>query len=115
MKNYVQVGDTITVSAPSAVSSGDYVVVGAIRGVAAYDAAPGDPAEVVTEGVFTLPKVAADVVAVGDLMYWDAVQSKLTKIGTGSRPLVGVAVKAAGAGIATVDVKLGAHGLTGPA
>ena len=114
MKNYVQVGDTITVSAPSAVSSGDYVVVGAIRGVAAYDAAQGEPVEVATEGVFTLPKVAADVVAAGDLLYWTGTACTKTA-GTGGKPLVGVAVKAAGNGAATVDVSLGVHGLTGPA
>jgi len=114
MKNYVQEGKTLTVTAPAAVASGDYVVVGAIRGVAAYDAGQGEPVEVATEGVFTLPKVAADVVAAGDLLYWNG--TACTKAaGSGSKPLVGVAVKAAGSGVATVDVKLGVNGLTGPA
>jgi len=114
MKNYVQEGKTLTVTAPAAVASGDYVVVGAIRGVAAYDAASGEPVEVATEGVFTLPKVAAEDIAVGDLLYWTGTACTKTA-GTGSKPLVGVAVKAAGNGVATVDVKLGVHGLTGPA
>ena len=114
MKNYVQEGKTITVTAPSAVASGQYVVVGAIRGVAAFDAAQGEPVEVATEGVFTLPKVAADNVAVGDLLYWNG--SACTKTaGTGSRPLMGVAVKPAAANSTMVAVKLGVHGLTGPA
>ena len=116
MKNYVQQGNTITVTAPAAVVSGQYVTVGAIRGVAAYDAAQGEPVEVVTEGVFTLPKKAADVVAAGDLLYWDATNGYLTvTAGTGSKPLVGVAVKAAGNGAMSVDIKLGVHGITGPA
>jgi len=116
MTNYIQEGNTITVTAPAAVLSGDYVVVGAIRGVACYDAASGAAVEVATEGVFTLPKVAADAVAAGDLLYWDATAGKATKAaGTGSKPLVGVAVKAAGNGVSSVDVKLGVHGLTGPA
>jgi predicted RecA/RadA family phage recombinase len=114
MKNYVQEGKTITVTAPAAVTSGQYVVVGAIRGVAAYDAAQGEPVEVATEGVFTLPKVAADSIAAGDLLYWNGTACTKTA-GTGSKPLVGVAVKAAGAGVTTVAVKLGVHGLTGPA
>ena len=114
MKNYVQEGKTITVTAPAAVTSGQYVVVGAIRGVAAFDAAQGEPVELATEGVFTLPKVAADNIAAGDLLYWNG--TACTKVpGSGSRPLVGVAVKAAGNGVATVNVKLGVHGLTGPA
>jgi|DewCreStandDraft_4_1066084.scaffolds.fasta_scaffold16191_3 predicted RecA/RadA family phage recombinase len=116
MKNYVQEGKSLPVTAPAAVASGQYVTVGSIRGVAAYDAPQGEPVEVVTEGVFTLPKATADNVAAGDLLYWDAAAGKATKTaGTGSKPLVGVAVKAAGNGVATVDVKLGVHGLTGPA
>jgi predicted RecA/RadA family phage recombinase len=114
MKNYVQEGKTITVTAPSAVASGQYVVVGAIRGVAAFDAAQGEPVELVSEGTFTLPKVAADNIAAGDLLYWTGTACTKTA-GTGSKPLVGVAVKPAGSGVATVAVKLGAHGLTGPA
>jgi len=114
MKNYVQEGKTLTVTAPAAVVSGQFVTVGAIRGVVAYDAAQGEPVELATEGVFTLPKVAAEDIAVGDLLYWNG--SACTKTaGTGSKPLVGVAVKAAGAGVTTVAVKLGVHGLTGPA
>ena len=114
MKNYVQEGKTITVTAPAAVTSGQYVVVGAIRGVAAFDAAQGEPVELATEGVFTLPKVAADNIAAGDLLYWNGTACTKTA-GSGSRPLVGVAIKPAGNGVATVNVKLGVHGLTGPA
>jgi len=114
MKNYVQEGKTLTVTAPAAVTSGQYVTVGSIRGVAAYDAAQDEPVELVTEGVFTLPKVGADNVAAGDLLYWNGTACTKTA-GTGSKPLVGVAVKAAGSGVTTVAVKLGVHGLTGPA
>jgi predicted RecA/RadA family phage recombinase len=114
MKNYVQEGKTITVTAPAAVASGQYVVVGAIRGVAAFDAASGEPVELATEGVFTLPKVAADNIAAGDLLYWTGTACTKTA-GTGSKPLVGVATKPAAVNATTVQVKLGAHGLTGPA
>jgi len=114
MKNYVQEGKTLTVTAPSAVTSGQYVVVGAIRGVAAYDAASGEPVELATEGVFMLPKVAAEDIAVGDLLYWNGTACTKTP-GTGSKPLVGVAVKPAAAATGIVTVKLGAAGQTGPA
>jgi predicted RecA/RadA family phage recombinase len=114
MKNYVMEGKTITVTAPAPVASGQFVTVGAIRGVAAYDAASGEPVEVATEGVFTLPKVAADSIVPGDLLYWTG--TACTKVpGTGSKPLVGVAIKPAAVNSTTVTVKLGVHGLTGPA
>jgi predicted RecA/RadA family phage recombinase len=114
MKNFVQEGKTLTVTAPSAITSGQYVIVGAIRGVAAHDAEGGARLELATEGVFTLPKVLADVIAAGDLLYWTGTACTKTA-GTGSKPLVGVAVRAAGNGAATVNVKLGVHGITGPA
>jgi len=114
MKNYVQEGKTVTVTAPAAVTSGQFVTVGAIRGVAAFDAAQGEPVEVASEGVFTLPKVAADNIAAGDLLYWTGTACTKTA-GTGSKPLVGVATKPAAANSTTVQVKLGTHGLTGPA
>ena len=114
MKNYVQEGKTLTVTAPSAVASGQFITVGAIRGVAAFDAAQGESVELATEGVFTLPKVAADSIAAGDLLYWTGTACTKTA-GAGSKPLVGVAVKPAAANSTTVQVKLGTHGLTGPA
>ena len=114
MKNFVQEGKVITTTAPANVTSGQYVTVGAIRGVAAFDAAQGEPVELAVEGVFNLPKVVSDNIAAGDLLYWNG--TACTKVpGSGSRPLVGVAVKAAGNGVTTVAVKLGVHGLTGPA
>jgi len=117
MQNYIQPGNNITVAAPvGGVTSGQLVVIGALIGVASTTQAAGANVEIVTGGVFEIPKVAADDIGVGDKLYWDAAQSKLTKAaGTGSKPLVGVAVKAAGAAVATVYCKLGVHGLTGPA
>jgi predicted RecA/RadA family phage recombinase len=116
MKNYVQTGNTLTVAAPAAVSSGDLVVVGSIIGVAACDAESGADVELDTEGVFTLPKVTTDDIAQGDKLYWDSSVSKLTKTaGSGSKPLVGVARAAAGNGVTTVECRLMLTGQTGPA
>ncbi len=117
MKNYIQPGNNITVAAPAGgVTSGQLVVIGSLIGVASTTQAAGANVEIATSGVYELPKVAADAIVAGDKLYWDAGQAKLTKTaGTGSKPLVGVAVKAAGAGAATVYCKLGVHGLTGPA
>jgi predicted RecA/RadA family phage recombinase len=114
MKNYVMEGKTITVTAPAAVASGQFITVGAIRGVAAFDAASGEPVELTTEGTFVLPKLAADSIVPGDLLYWTGTACTKTA-GSGSKPLVGVATKPAAANSTTVQVKLGVHGLTGPA
>jgi len=116
MKNYVQEGRTITVAAPANVTSGQLVVVGSIVGVAAFDAESGADVEIVTQGVFDLPKVTTDVIAQGDKLYWDSAQAKLTKSpGTGSKPLTGVAVIAAGNGATTVQCSLLPTMQTGPA
>lgn len=116
MKNYLQPGNTVTVAAPAAVLSGDLVVVGSIVGVAATDAESGADVEIDTEGVFSLPKVTSDVIAQGDRLYWDASVSKLTKTaGTGSKPLVGLAVTAAGNGTTAVQCRLVLSLQTGPA
>lgn len=116
MKNFVQEGKTITVTAPANVASGQLVVAGSIVGVAAFDAASGAEVEVTMEGVFELPKVATDVIAQGDRLYWDSGQAKLTKTaGTGSKPMVGVATVAAGNGVTTVNCLLMPTAQTGPA
>lgn len=117
MKNFIQDGRSVPVTAPvGGVASGDLVVIGSLIGVAAYDAAAGAEVEIATEGVFELPKVSTDDVAAGDLLYYASATSNLTKTaGTGSKPLAGVAVRAAGSGVTTVRCKLGVHGITGPA
>jgi predicted RecA/RadA family phage recombinase len=90
MKNFIQPGKTVTVTAPANVSSGDLVVVGSLIGVAAFTALSGAEVEIDTEGVFSLPKVVTDVISQGEKLYWDSGVSKLTKTaGTGSKPLVG--------------------------
>lgn len=70
MRNYIQPGNTLTLTAPAAIVSGDVVAVGSIIGVANGDAANGAPVDVDTVGVFRLPKVAALAIAAGDVVYW---------------------------------------------
>ncbi len=107
MKNFIQPGETITVTAPADVASGAVLVVGSIVGIAAYTALSGADVEVQTVGVFDLTKVTTDVIAQGDKLYWDSSAAKLTKTaGTGSKPLVGYALAAAGNGVTTVRASL---------
>ena len=64
MKNYVQKGENITVTAAAAAASGAGVLVGNLFGIAAGDAAIGEDLDLVTVGVFAMPKVATDAFTV---------------------------------------------------
>jgi predicted RecA/RadA family phage recombinase len=109
-KNYVQAGGTLTLTAPTNVKSGDIVVVGALAGIAAYDAAQNTEVEVVTEGVWTLPKTTPGAINQGDACYWDVPTSKVTTT-AGSNLLLGVCVVTAGTGDTTCRVKLAGSAL----
>ncbi len=59
MKNYIQAGKVITVTAPTGgITSGDALIIGSIFGIAAYGAAAGDPVEIATPGCFNCPRPA---------------------------------------------------------
>lgn len=94
MKNYIQPGDTIEVTAPYAVLSGDGVKVGALFGIAMADAAISTVVRIQTVGVFRAKKLSAQAWAVGDKIYWDDAAKQLTTVLT-SNLLVGVAVAVA--------------------
>ena len=97
MKNYVQPGNTITLTAPYDVASGDGLLVGSIFGVATGAAANGEAIEAALVGVFDLKKVGSQAWAVGDKIYWDNTAKETTKTTT-SNTLVGVAIEAVGSG-----------------
>lgn len=105
MKNYVQKGDNLTLPAPYDVSSGDPALVGIVFGVAAGDALEGAPVDLVTRGVFTLPKVTANVFAIGAVAYWDNTAKLITSTSSGNTR-VGAAVDAAGNGDGDVQIRL---------
>ncbi len=94
MKNFIQEGDTITLTAPYAVVSGDGLLVGSIFGVACGDAASGADVESMIEGAFTLKKATAQAWTQGALIYWDnAAKNCTTTVATNK--LIGVAINAA--------------------
>ncbi|MFD1328289.1 DUF2190 family protein [Mycoplana ramosa] len=108
MKNFIQPGKSIDISAPAGgVTSGLIVVIGSLVGVTAAAALEGEAVSISTEGVFELPKVSALAIAVGDKVYWDAAAKVVTKTTTGNT-LVGIAVEAAANPSPTVKLKLGA-------
>lgn len=105
MKNYVQPGDVITLTAPYAVASGAGLLVGSLFGVACGAAALNAEVEARTTGVFDLAK-ASGAVTQGAKLYWDNTNKLLTTTSSGNT-LVGVATQAAQSGDATARVRLG--------
>jgi predicted RecA/RadA family phage recombinase len=105
MKNFVQAGSNLTFPAPVAVASGDVVIVGEIKGIAAGAAAIGADVDVVVTGVFDLPKTAANAFALGAAVHWNATTGLATSTASGNTKL-GVATEAALADTATVRVRL---------
>ncbi|MYM65436.1 DUF2190 family protein [Pseudoduganella sp. FT55W] len=106
-KNYVQDGEVLSFTAITAVSSGAVVVIGKRIGIALGDIAVGQSGPVQVTDVWQLPKLTTDVVAQGDLLYWDAGNNRLTTT-VGSNILAGYAAYAAGNGAGTVNIKINA-------
>jgi predicted RecA/RadA family phage recombinase len=104
MKNYIQEGEVVTLTAPYAVSSGGGALVGALFGVAVTDVANGAEGEFSIEGVYTLPK-ATGALTQGAKVYWDNSAKKVTATAT-DNTLIGCALKAAASGDATAVVRL---------
>ena len=90
MKNFIQSGKVVTVTAPANLVSGQGALVGAIFGVAANDAMQGAPVEILREGIFVLGAVTADTLATGDKVYWDNTAKRISKTAT-NNVLVGAA------------------------
>ncbi len=108
MKNYVQAGVVVTLIAPSALNSGDGVLVGSIFGVATNAAANGAPVEVRREGVVDLAALNTDVAAQGAKAYWDATNKRVTITAT-NNTLIGAFLNAKANGDVTGRVVLDAR------
>ena len=93
MKNYIQPGNTITLTAPYDVNSGDGLLVGSIFGVASGAALSGATIEAALVGVSDLTKVGSQAWSVGDAIYWDNIAKNCTKTASGNTK-IGVAVAA---------------------
>lgn len=104
--NYVQEGETVTLTAPATVTSGSGALVGShLFGVALADITSGDDGEFALEGVWDLLAVTLDTFALGARVYWDNSAKKCTSTST-SNSLIGVAVAAKLNTETTVRVRL---------
>lgn len=97
MRNFIAVGDSLTITAGADIESGAGVLVGSLFGVAAGDIANGAEGVINLTGIYDLPKVGTQAWTVGALVYWDAVNSRCTTT-AGTDKLIGVAVAAVGGG-----------------
>lgn len=107
-KNYEQEGEVIDFTAGGvAIPAGAVVVMSKRVGIALADIPALSTGSVSVTGVWKQSKLASDVVAQGDELYWDDVADRMTKT-AGANVLAGYATKAAGAGVDAVSVKINA-------
>lgn len=108
--NFIQAGNVVTVPAPSAVASGDVVIVGSLVGIAAGDAASGADLDLALTGIYELPKVAVDAVTAGAPIFWTGSLATTADDDGGDPaedlPRIGTAVEAAATSTGTVKVRL---------
>jgi len=94
MKDFVQPGEVITVTAPYDAVSGAGVLVGSLFGVATTTVLSGASVELQTTGVIMFDKVSAQAWTVGARIYWDNT-AKLCTTGASGNKLIGVATAVA--------------------
>lgn len=104
MKTYVQPGNTVTLTAPNAVASGDGLLVGSIFGLAADTAALGETVEAALVGVFDITKIGSRAWTAGARIYWDDRQHRRS---TRSRPDAGRSLRLGRSGSAAPDRSAG--------
>lgn len=102
--NYIQEGKALNYTAGADITSGQFVLMGAIGGVAKTAIANGKVGAVHISGVFSVPK-ASGAVTQGQKLYWNSDNSNLTTTASGNT-IVGVAAAPAASGDATVAILL---------
>lgn len=107
MKNFVKPADVVTVAAPYDVLSGAGLLVGAMFGVAAYDALSGAEVEAAIKGQFSLVKAtgAGTGGAQGAKAYWDNSAKKVTAVASGNTA-IGYFAATVADGVAACEVIL---------
>lgn len=109
MKNFVQEGETLTLTPTADVASGvGYLFGASLFGVATNNVVANAPGEFLTEGVVEIAKTSALAISVGDRLYWDAANKVVNKTAT-AQQCVGIAVAAAANPSSTVLMKLGCY------
>ena len=106
MKNFVQAGDSLTLTAPvGGVVSGAPLLMGVLLVVPAVTVAAGLPFAAKVNGVYDFPAATSQAWTEGALLYWDETNKVFTTTESGNTKK-GVAVAAKLAATATGRVKL---------
>ena len=105
VKNYLQDGNTVRFTATAAMKSGDVAMIESLAVVAESDIAQAGVGVGLTTGVFTVKAKASDDIKQGAIVYWSTDGATIT---AGSNKRLGVAWRASGASVDTVDVKINA-------
>jgi len=100
MRNYVQPGDVVPLTAPYAVAAGAGLLVGSIFAVALSAAANGAAVEGKRTGVFDLAKATGEAWTQGAKLYWNNTNKNLTTTAAGNT-FVAVAARAEVSGAVT--------------
>lgn len=106
-KNFHSPGEHITFTAAADLVSGQAFLIGLRLAISLTAVASGGSGEAAVEGIWSVPKLSTDAVTQGALLYWDNTNKRLTTTAT-ANTLAGYAAEAAGAGVATVNIKLNA-------
>ena len=104
MKNFIQLGATLSIIAQADTLSGAGVKAGVLFGIAAHDALETEPLEITVEGVFELPKATGTAWTVGAALYWNGTACTVNT--TAGNLLIGCAVIAAASGDDRAAVRL---------
>lgn len=106
MKNYVQEGETLTLTAPYAVSSGGGALIGTnIFALATADIANGAIGEWNTKGVYDITALGTDTGSAGTIWYWDNTNKRVTTTSAGNTK-IGVTISAKVNGDTTARIRL---------
>lgn len=106
MKNYLQHGDTVSLTAPTGgVVSGTAYLIGAMLVVAIASVAQTLPFEGRVIGCFLLPKATGQAWTEGAKLYWDNAAKNVTTTSAGNT-FIGNAIAAALSGDTTGRVRL---------
>lgn len=108
MKNWVQKGDYIDITAAGTLVAGAFFIANALRGVITSGVTVGQQTTVCTRGVFTLPKATGEAWTQGALLYWDSGNSRFTTTAGGNTLAAFAAAAAASADtIGSVAIGIG--------
>ena len=105
MINFIQAGDSITLTAPYDVASGEGALVEAVFGVAYSDTLSGESGEFAVTKVYSLKKKTTDAPAQGGAAYWNDTAKEVTVTASGNTK-IGAFILAAANGDTEATVRL---------